>query len=263
MSVYKDMEVKPFKLSELIPKEGNDAATEFKLNSLKDAAGFKQDITPELIRQEREFEGQSAFAIDSLVREHRGILEQENSDLEVRISEEVEKRIAILQKEAYETGLEQGRTEGVEAANAEAKAVFEEKIDELTNTLATLQDDCRSIYEANQDEVYRMVKNLTKWVVLKEVDEKYYLSRLLEKLILEINAKSNLIIRVNQASFGYMPEIVKIVERKVGTLTNTRIEVDLEMEGRGIILEAENSVVDGSLESQLENIDRLFRNTGI
>ena len=107
-----------------------------------------------------------------------------------------------------------------------------------------------------------MVQNLTKWIVLKEVDEKYYLSRLLEKLIYEINSKANLVIRVNESSFGHMPEVIKILERKLGVLANIRIEVDPELEGHGIILESENAVVDGSLEAQMKSLDKLFANVG-
>jgi len=98
--------------------------------------------------------------------------------------------------------------------------------------------------------------------VLKEVDEKYYLSRLLEKLIYEINQKNNLVVRVDEESFGYMPEIVKVLERKVGVLSNIRVEVSPELKGTGIILESENSIVDGSFEAQMNHLDEIFKSVG-
>ena len=108
-----------------------------------------------------------------------------------------------------------------------------------------------------------MVKNLTKWIVLKEVDEKYYLARLLEKLIHEINTKTGLVLHVNEKSFGHMPEIIKIVERKVGVLTNVRVEVDLDLDETGIVLESENTIIDGSLDAQFKSLDKLFTSVGI
>ena len=86
------------------------------------------------------------------------------------------------------------------------------------------------------------------------MDEKYYLSRLLEKLVHEVNQKNNLVLHVNEKAFGYMPEIVKLVERKVGRLANTRVEVDLDQTENGIVLETENCIIDGSLEAQFKSV---------
>jgi flagellar assembly protein FliH len=72
-----------------------------------------------------------------------------------------------------------------------------------------------------------------------------------------------LVIHVNEDAFGYMPEIVKIVDRKVGKLTNVRLEVDLDMHENGVKLESENNIIDGSLEAQFNTIDRLFQNVGV
>ena len=60
-----------------------------------------------------------------------------------------------------------------------------------------------------------------------------------------------------------MPEIIKIVERKVGKLTNVRVEVDLDMSENGIIIESENTIIDGSLDAQMASLDKLFTTVGI
>ena len=115
----------------------------------------------------------------------------------------------------------------------------------------------------SQEDAYNIIKNLSKWIVLKEVDEKYYLSRLLEKLVHEVNRKNNLVLHVNESAFGYMPEIIKLVERKVGKLQNTRVEVDLDQTENGIVLETENCIIDGSIQAQFKAIDELFRSVGL
>jgi len=42
-----------------------------------------------------------------------------------------------------------------------------------------------------------------------------------------------------------------------------RVEVDLDQEENGIVLESENTIVDGSLETQFKSIDRVFENVGL
>src|SRR5690606_38272934 len=91
-----------------------------------------------------------------------------------------------------------------------------------------------------------------------EIDNKDYITRLLEKLILEINTRSNLVIRVNESSFENITDIIGIVENKLGVLTNVRVEKHLDMDKPGIILESENGIIEGSIEAQFSSLDRIF-----
>lgn len=268
MAVFKNdsQKVETFKFGQLVPTEGDEFSgelSEFELKSLDAAQDFKHNITEEGIRQEREHEAASAFEMSEVVKQHRGLNRQAEEDFEKRVADEVHQRIEALREEAYNDGLERGREEGHAAAYEETKVIFEQKADQFTEQIESLRDNMQNLYNDSKDNAYLMVKNLSKWIILKEVEEKYYLARLLEKLIHEINSKSNLVIHVNQEAFGYMPEIVKIVERKVGRLTNVRTEVDLEMHEPGIKLESENNIIDGSLDAQFESIDKLFLSVGL
>lgn len=269
MSVLKDLEidVKPFKFGSLIPDSNQQSpqndADAFKLDSLKEAAEKNNGVTGDVIRSERKHEAGSGFAINPLVREHRGITKQENEDYEKAVSEEVEKRLEQLSKNAYEEGLAKGKEEGMEKAYAETLATLEEKVVEFTEQIKQLDESKKEIISKSKDEGYKLIKNLTKWIVLKEVDDKDYIPRLLEKLILEMNTKSNLLIKVDNNSFQYMPEIIKTIESKLGQLTNVRVEVEEELHHKGIILESENGIIDGTLKAQFVSIDKLFESVGI
>lgn len=267
MSVYKadEAKVKKFEFGQLVPSEEAtiENSDSFELKSLRFAQDFKHNITEESIRSEREFEAQSGFKIDHKIKEHRGLKKQEIEDYEKRVSEEVQRRLLSIKEQAYQEGFDQGKKEGEEKAYLEAKEELEIKISEFVEDVEHVKNDVKSIFEKSKNNAYQMVKNLSKWVILKEVDEKYYLARLLEKLIHEINSQLNLTIHVNEESFGYMPEIIKIVERKVGKLTNVRVEVDLDMKENGIKLESENTIIDGSLDAQFASIDRIFSNAGV
>jgi len=268
MAVFKNTksEVKTFSFGQLVPQDkelGDNAISEFELRSLKDAGSFKNNITPELIRGERESESKSNFTIDARVREHRGIRAQEDDDFENRVSAEVAARLEVLKKEAHEEGVSAGRSEGMEAAYKEALEKYNVKVIKLSEYLEEVFSKQKELMENTRDDAYKVVKNLTKWVILKEVEEKEYIHRLLDKLILEINTKSNLLIKVNVEDFKDMPEVIEMVESKMGKMTNVRVEIEQDMEGRGIILESEVGVIDGTITAQLASIDKLFESVGI
>lgn len=258
-------EIHDFSFKELIPGSGERASgTEaFELKSLKSAQAFKNNISEDMLREERTAEAQSGFSILEHVREHRGIRDQEERDYEDRVAAEVQRRLESLKEEAYRQGLEQGQAEGKAQAYEEAKVQADHFLSGLAEQIEATQEHRDEILSQSKTESYRIVKNLTKWIILKDIDEKYYLSRLLEKLVHEINQKNNLVLHVNEDAFGYMPEVIKLVERKLGKLANVRIEVDLEMQGTGLRLEAENSIIDGSIEAQFSVLDDLFKKVGV
>ncbi len=270
MAVFKNTnsktKVEAFQFGQLIPDQNEfvqDKVSDFEMKSLKDAAAFKNNITPEIIRQERSDEAKSNFSIDSIVREHRGLRAQEDEDFEKRVSAEVAARLEVLSKEAHDEGFEAGRTQGADAAYQETIVKYNDSVAKLGDYLEDVFSKQKELMENTRDDAYKVVKNLTKWVILKEVEDKEYIERLLHKLILEINTKSNLLVRVNQEDFEGMPEVIQSIESKLGALTNVRVEIDQDMTERGIMLESEVGVIDGSLKSQLASIDKLFESVGI
>ena len=55
-----------------------------------------------------------------------------------------------------------------------------------------------------------------------------------------------------------MPEVIAVVESRLGQLQNIRIEIVPEINHPGIILESENGLIDGSIEGVFANIDKIF-----
>jgi flagellar assembly protein FliH len=258
------VDVEKFSFSQLTPTQGNPGEiTEYELEALNPAHDFKKKLSEDIIRLERKHEHSSGFNIDEHVREHRGLRDQENSDFESRVEEEVERRLNKKMKQAYEEGFTSGAEDGSKKAFDELAIQYEEKILVFEEFLITMMEQKEAILVESKQEAYALVKNLTKWIILKEVQDKEYVERLLEKLILEINTKSNLLIRINEEDFADLPGVIEKVESRLGALTNIRIEIGHDMVDRGIILESEVGVVDGSFKSQMKSLDKLFENVGI
>ena len=50
---------------------------------------------------------------------------------------------------------------------------------------------------------------------------------------------------------------------RLGELTNIRVEEALNMDQPGLIVESENGIIDGSIEAQFKNLEKLFESVGI
>ena len=119
------------------------------------------------------------------------------------------------------------------------------------------------IINQQKSEIYLLLKNLAKWIVLRELkDDGQYISRLLERLVQEMQVKSNLLIKVNKKSFEGMEEVLETVQDNLGKLNNVRVEVDYDVSENGLIVEADNGIIDGTLEEQFKKLDELFSVVG-
>lgn len=234
----------------------------------KESAAFSgktQKVSDEVIRQERTSAKKTNFLINPDVQKYRGITDQEDADYENRVNNEVQKRLDALKASAEEEGFKKGLEEGQKKAYDEAKQEFDKKILDFASSVDEIKHVREEIYKQEMTEAYKLIKSLAKWVTLKEIEEdNKYLERLLEKLILELNEKKNLLIRISAKNFDQMEGILDEIQNKLGALTNVRVEIDHDMlDDGGIILESEKGIIDGSYQAQFEMFSRVFEAVGI
>lgn len=240
-----------------------DKVDSYKFNQLDFSADNPSLVDSRTLREERAHAQKNMFQINDEVKKYRGISNQEEEDFERQVSLEVERRLVKLAEEVKEQAYSEGFNHGKDLAYQEAKENFEARLNQFSQLFVEIQQQSKDIIEQNKEDVYRLVKNLTKWVTLKEISDDGYLPKLLEKLILEMNEKNNLIIKVDEAHLDVMPDAIKLVEDKIGQLVNVRLEIDRSLKHKGIILESINGIIDGSLEAQFANIDKIFNTVGI
>lgn len=260
MQKYKDTEIRPFQFSDLKGTHviAKDDLKAFEFKSLAGESVTSDRASDEELRSERSYALKNNFKIDDIVRDYRGLSRQEQNDLEQKIQQEVKKRLDAAFEDAYKEGLEKGRLEG-EAKAAEAiSSTIEQKIEEFSNVLDQVRVQSEKFVDKNRQDIHDFVKRFTKWIVLKEINDELYLEKLLEKLLLELNVRKNLIIKVGKANFSQMPQVISAVEAKLGNLQNVRLEIVPEINHPGIILESENGLIDGSIEGVFQNIDKIF-----
>lgn len=217
-----------------------------------------------VIKIERKVAQKNSFEIAPIVREHRGMNRQEDLERQRLIQEEVEKQLVRIQDQAYREGFEKGLQDGQEEVFSQTRAEVESKLESLTEMIQLVLKTQEELLANEKMAVYRTIRNLTKWITLKEIEQDGdYVLRLLEKLIKELQVKRNILIQIDAKSFEDKPDILKILEEKLGTLNNVRLEIDYDIEGPGIIVESENGIINGSLKEQFRNLSLLFETVGL
>lgn len=211
------------------------------------------------IKIERSHAKESQFKVNPIVEKHRGFKDQEDAEYEARVQSEVEKRVQKIQDEAYRAGFEQGVEEGREEVFNQTRHEVEAKLEDFSSMITDVLQTHETIFSKQQKDMYRLIKNLTKWITLKELDsDGKYLERLLEKLLLEIQTRNNLLIQVNINDFQKMPEVLEVVKTRLGDMKNVRVEVDPAIQTRGMIIESDNGIINATLEEQFKGLDKLF-----
>jgi flagellar assembly protein FliH len=237
---------------------------EFSFEDLEGKSISEIERHQEIIKLERTKSADSGFDISPIVKQHRGMEEQEEIERENRIIDEVNKRVAKIEEEAYRKGYDEGMSKGREDVYEQTRAATDEKLIALSEMVSDTLSTKEEILKSQKMQLYNLVRNLTKWVILRELkDDGKYIERLLEKLVIEAQTKTNLLIQVDQKHFEQMPEVLEVVQQKLGQFTNVRVETDFDIQGTGVVVESENGIINGSLVEQLNSLDKIFESVGL
>lgn len=259
-----EFEVQEYEFRSFSPTSNSGEVQEFTFEDLEGKSIAEIERHQETIKLERQSSVASGFDISPIVQQHRGIKEQEDEEKERRISDEVNKRVAAIEEEAYRKGYDEGVQKGREDVYEQTRAATDEKLISLSEMISQTLSTQEEILNSQKHQLYTLVRNLTKWVILRELkDDGKYIERLLEKLIVETQSKSNLLIQVDQKHFEMMPEVLESVQKKLGEFTNVRVETDYDIQGTGVVVESENGIINGSLNEQFKSLDKLFESVGL
>jgi len=212
-----------------------------------------------VIREERAHAKSTQFKVNPIVEKYRGLKDQEEEEYQATVEKEVARRVAEIQDEAFKAGFDEGVNQGREEIFNEMRSVVDQKLDNFSQMVTEVLKTQDEIINVQKKEIYLLLRNLTKWIIIRELkDDGKYIERLLEKLLLEIQARQNLLIQVNSNDFNDMPEILNHVQSRLGELKNVRVEIDSAIITSGMIVESDNGIVNATMEEQFKSLDKLF-----
>ena len=255
-------EIHDYIFKEFSDSVGNRDIEDYTLKDFEDRPRENKQFV-KIIKAESTTAKKKQFRISPIVKKHRGIADQEREDQQRRVNDLVEK-FSLVEESAFKSGYEKGLEKGREGNLPTTRSEVDEKVNILMEMINDVLAVKVSLIENQRLEIYSLIKILTKWITLKELEkDEGYLERLLNRLITEIETNDNLLIQVNKNHFEKMPKVLERVEERLGELKNVRIEVDYDIAEQGIIIESDNGIINGSIEEQLKSLDKLFESVGI
>jgi flagellar assembly protein FliH len=254
-------EVQEYKFHNFTDEEMEaDKVTLFEFKPLLTSAQTigKQEFQ-KIIKDERTHAKNTQFKVNPIVEKYRGLKDQEEQEYQDAVEKEVARRVAEIQDEAFKAGFDEGVNQGREEIFNEMRSAVDEKLENFSMMITEVLKTQEDILSAQKKEMYLLLRNLSKWIVLRELKEDgTYIERLLEKLLLETQARQNLLIQVNSNDFSGMPEVLSHVQARLGELKNVRVEIDSAISSRGIIVESDNGIINATMEEQFKSLDKLF-----
>lgn len=233
----------------------------YQLPSMSKVIKREEQKNSGVIMQERKFAAEKEFSISPIILKHRGIKRMEIEEYEKKTELEVQRRVEKIKGEWEIKGYEEGKKNGHDEVVKENHQKTLDQIAVLHQLVSEVIATKEEIIIHQKQQLMDLIRSLTKWVILKEINaDGQYMGRLLEKLILELGTKENLIIKVNKDYLQGMDEMLELIQEKLGELKNVRLEIDYDQERPGIVIESQNGIIDGSFEAQMENLDKLFVN---
>ncbi len=199
------------------------------------------------------------FKVAPVVKAYKKINRYLDIYKEKRINDEIEKKLLKLEKKAFEKGYNDGFRQGEEKSYAEKTKETEEKIGVLSNFVEEVLKTKKELLENEKHCVYELIKSLVKWIILRELkDDDKYIFRILEKLAVDMENKNNVLIQIDKREFEKNKDIFQDMKNVLKKIPNVEFDVSQDIENKGIILITENEIVDGTLERQFENLDKIF-----
>jgi len=220
---------------------------------------FHSKRADEAIRDDRDIARKYNFTISDIVKKHRGISEQEEEDRKRHILTEVSRKLETIKEEekkkSYEEGKKLAYADSIEKFNEDATR----KIEILDGVLNEIISFKPKLLKEQLDELYEFFKTSIKWVLQREIkDDKDYVKRLILRMIQEFDEKAFLTIKISHAIAESHPELFDNIEKNLSGRHQYRLEIDHTLTNSGVQLETDTAILNGSLESQFEIIDKIF-----
>ena len=249
--------IKNYEFEELPEGEGTN-------RHLVESFSFSHGLDNDILEKERALAEKNNFEIHPVVKEKRGIRNQERAVKEEAIESEIQKRLEKIQEEAFREGYEEGKNKGRNDVYEQTKIEAGEKLERLGELVDEVLKSKISLIREEKKQIYNLIQTLAKWVILRELkNDGDYLKRLLDGLAQEVEDNSEVLVYVDQESFNNMPEFIDYAKEKLSDFKNVKVEADQNMEGTGIVICSESEIISGTLSDQFKSLDKLFYSCGI
>lgn len=244
-------EVKSFNFSsfqEQIIQEKNYSFKNFNVSKIVDSHTIAHEHSDAIHK---------GFNINEEVKIQRGHAQYEADQYNIKIEEEVQKKILEIKEQISSEAYNEGLSRAKEEIELQFKTNFEQQVNDLIHFVEFVKKNQNEVLEKSKKDLLKVVQLLTHWILQKELNIDY-VDKLIPLILTKVQEGQKILIKVDTKSFETLKEGDNLLQTKFSSFKNLRLLVDEHITHPGVIIETDSNIFDATQEAQKELIDSVF-----
>lgn len=210
-----------------------------------------------LIAAEQGFAKNKGFDIGDEIKKQRGHAQYEIDQYNIKIAEEVEKRVQKLKSEvtrkSYEHAIKMAKNE----IEDQFSKNFNQQVSDLTQFVDFVKEQQNAILNKSKKDVLKIIQLVVHWVIQKEVKIDY-VENLLPLILSKVQENQKILVKVDAQTYGHLQNAENLLSNKFSIFKDIKVIMDEHITYPGVIVETDSNIFDASAEAQNQLIENLF-----
>jgi flagellar biosynthesis/type III secretory pathway protein FliH len=199
-----------------------------------------------------EFKKDKSEIISEAKQEAENLIEEARREAE-EIKKTTQQEVEKAKEEAYQTGLEQGREEGIDKGWQEV----ENLIDRLSGCIVRVDQAIEDKLNNLDEEVLELSSWIAEKIIKRELSlDKTIINDLVMRALEMLNGEKEITIRVNSSDLKLVRDNKDEFLKLGSNLDRIKLMLDSEIQVGGCIVETDFGGLDATVKSQLEEISK-------
>ncbi len=199
------------------------------------------------------------FNIGEEIKKQRGHAQYAEEQYNLKIEEEVQKRIEKLKsdttKKSYEHAIKMAKTE----IESQFLKNFEQQVSDLTNYVAFIKEQQRDILLQSKKDVLKILQLVVQWILQKEVKVDY-VEKILPIILNQVQDNQKILIKVDPATFETLQGADNLISQKFTSFKDIKLISDDHIPHPGVMVETDSNIFDATYDAQLKLVEDIFSN---
>lgn len=197
----------------------------------------------------------SSFQIDRLVAKKTGVADLERKAMQEKIEAEALVRLKEIQEDAYANAYQVGLEEGREKAFQDHSADLEARIAKLDETIGSMETLKRSLLQANETHLVRLVYQIARQLMMVEFKEHpEFILDVIRQAVELAHSDEKLVIRLSLEDAQFIEGAKEKLGKEFEFIKRAEIEPTESLLSGGCTVETNYGAVDASIEQRTAKI---------
>jgi len=256
MGIQKNAEVADYNFIEFSSSNKNIESEVFKEREFEKRTESFSELISEVDQA-----NDNEFVIDKKVFDLRKHQDAKKNELERKIEERIQNDLIKIKDSAYQEGFQKGLQDGIAKAYEEERLSTEQKIQQMKAMVDNLLNRQVDIIKTQEIGLTKLIRDLTKWIILKELkDDDEYIKRLIEKVVEENKKVTCIRFQVGRGVVASFKQSIQEINDEMKKIYNGQVEVveSSKIDKDAIEVELDSNILRANISDQLNVFNELF-----